>query len=159
MKIIKYYKPRALLKIYLYFFIINVNLETILIDRSLVESESLRAWDPPDLPHHGLHADFRSEESSEEATPTSPGQTTTEHERLENVQDVSDQLRLRARCQAPLHRPVSGETPPDTLQVLSLHLLPAPLRQPVVRLETLHDLLVLAVPVPDNIRFKILKMP
>ena len=140
--------PELHSKLYLYFLILNENLETLLIHRCLVEGEPLSAGYFPDLLHHGLHPDTRSEESSEEASSTSPSQATTDHERLEDIQDVPDQLRFRARCQAPLDRPVLRETPPDAVQVLSLDSLPALLRQPVVGLEALHDVLVLTVPVP-----------
>ena len=130
--------------------ILNENLETLLIHGCLVEGEPLCAGDLPDLLHRGLHPDSRSEESSEEAAPASPRKATTDHERIENIQDVSDQLGLRARRQTSLDRPVLRETPPDTFQVLSLDSLPALLRQPVVRLEALDDVGVLAVPVPEN---------
>ena len=94
-------------KINFNFLIIDENLQTFLVHGRLMEGESLRAGDVPHLLPDGLQTDLGSEESRQEASTASPGQTSADNERLEDPEDVRYQLGLGARGQGPLDGPVS----------------------------------------------------
>ena len=81
-------------KINFNFLIIDEDLETCPVHLGLVESESLGAGDVPHLLPHLLHPHLGPEEGRQEAATSSPGQTAAKDERVEDLEDVGDQLRL-----------------------------------------------------------------